>query len=94
LKVRRFFCHDCPKITFAEQLPHIILPQGQRTIPSINLLRAIAFETSAESKSRISRHLNMETSPDTILRILRSTQQPERLAPRVLGVDDWAIRRG
>lgn len=96
LKVRRFFCHDpdCPKITFAEQLPQIVLPQGQRTIHAINLLRAIAFETSAESVSRISRYLNMKTSPDTILRILRSTHQPERLAPSVLGVDDWAIRRG
>lgn len=96
LKVCRFFCHDpdCPKVTFAEQLPEIVLPHAQRTIHAINLLRAIAFETSAESVSRISRHLNMETSPDTILRILRSTPQPERLTPRVLGVDDWAIRRG
>ena len=96
LKVYRFFCRDpnCAKVTFAEQLPQIVLPHGQRTISAINLLRAIAFETSAESVSRISRHLNMETSHDTILRILRSTRQPERLAPRVLGVDDWAIRRG
>lgn len=96
LKMLRFFCHDpdCPKVTFAEQLPQIVLPHAQRTTSVIDLLRAIAFETSAESVSRISRHLNMETSPDTILRILRSTSLPERLAPRVLGVDDWAIRRG
>ena len=96
LKVRRFFCHDpdCPKVTFAEQLPQIVLPHAQRTTLAIDLLRAIAFETSAESVSRISRQLNMETSPDTILRILRSTHQPEKSVPRVLGVDDWAIRRG
>jgi transposase len=96
LKVNRFFCHNpnCPKVTFAEQLPLIVLPHAQRTLSAIDVLRAIAFETSAESVSRISGHLNMETSSDTILRILRSTRQPERLAPRVLGVDDWAIRRG
>lgn len=96
LRVNRFFCHnpDCDKVTFAEQFPEIVLPYAQRTTLSINLLRAIAFEASAESVSRISKHLNMETSPDTILRILRSTCQPERTVPRVLGVDDWAIRRG
>jgi hypothetical protein len=36
----------------------------------------------------------MATSPDTILRILRSTDQLKRYVPRVLGVDDWAIKGG
>jgi len=96
ITVRRFFCRNpnCAKTTFAEQFPQIVLPHAQRTISVINLLRAIAFETSAESTARISRHLNMDVSPDTILRILRSTRQPARSVPRVLGVDDWAIRRG
>ena len=96
LQVRRFFCRNpnCAKTTFAEQFPQIVLPHAQCTISAIDLLRAIAFETSAESTSRICRHLNMEVSPDTILRILRSTRQPARSVPRVLGVDDWAIRRG
>ena len=96
LTVRRFFCHnpDCPKVTFAEQFPQIILPHAQRTNSMTKLLRAIAFEASAESASRITKHIHMATSPDTILRILRSTNQLKRSVPKVLGVDDWAIRRG
>jgi hypothetical protein len=36
----------------------------------------------------------MKTSPDTLLRVIGQTVLPTRPTPRVLGVDDWAMRRG
>jgi transposase len=36
----------------------------------------------------------MPTSPDTLLRAIRRTPLPQSVTPRVLGVDDWAFRRG
>jgi transposase len=36
----------------------------------------------------------MAVSGDTLLRILRQTPLDEYLTPRVLGVDDWAMRKG
>jgi transposase len=36
----------------------------------------------------------MPASPDTVLRLVRRMPLPARRAPRVLGVDDWARRKG
>jgi transposase len=36
----------------------------------------------------------MPTSPDTLLRLVRSTPEPRDHFPEALGVDDWAIRMG
>ena len=36
----------------------------------------------------------MPTSPDTLLRRVRQAELPDSATPRVLGVDDWAFRRG
>lgn len=36
----------------------------------------------------------MTTSPDTLLRRIRQSTPPEAPTPRVLGVDDWAKRKG
>ena len=36
----------------------------------------------------------MTASPATLLRLIRRAQVTERPTPRVLGVDDWAFRKG
>jgi transposase len=36
----------------------------------------------------------MPTSGDTLLRIVLSTQLPTREPPHIVGVDDWAWRKG
>ena len=36
----------------------------------------------------------MKTSQDTVLRTLRQNEMPEYDSPHVLGIDDWAIRKG
>src|SRR5919109_1556499 len=38
--------------------------------------------------------VGMTTSPATLLRVMRRATVMERPAPRVLGVDDWAFRKG
>jgi hypothetical protein len=48
------------------------------------VLRAITFEVSAEAGSRITEHLNMPISADTLLRILRHTFPEPVPTPRVL----------
>ena len=40
------------------------------------------------------RHLGMLASGDTVLRLVRRLPLPRRPAPRILGVDDWALRKG
>src|SRR5438045_3679491 len=43
---------------------------------------------------RLSRRLGIQTSSDTILRRLKIGSDTDTPAARVLGIDDWAWRRG
>ena len=36
----------------------------------------------------------MTTSPDTLLRLVRALPLPTRPVPHVIGIDDWAIKKG
>src|SRR4051794_38657447 len=47
-----------------------------------------------EGGARLLRHLAMATSADTVLRLVRGLPLPEPEPPRVVGVDDWAVRKG
>lgn len=96
LNVRRFRCSNdgCARQTFVERLPHLVPVHGQRTTQLTRALRAMTFEVNAEAGARITRHLNMPVSADTLLRIIRHTVMEPAPTPRVLGVDDWAFKKG
>jgi transposase len=57
-------------------------------------LRLIGLLLGGEAGARATVKLAMETSPDTLLRRLRAAVPPYAPTPRVLGVDDFAFRRG
>jgi len=57
-------------------------------------MRRVGFEVSAESGRRILRWMRVCTSGDTLLRIVKGTPLQRRTVGKVLGVDDWAIRKG
>lgn len=96
LGVRRFRCpnHACTHKTFAERIPQLVPVHGQRTARLTSMLHAIAFELSAEAGARVAHHLNMSICGDTLLKILREAPTPPTPEVRILGVDDWALRKG
>ena len=96
LTVRRFRCltQGCPKVTFAERLPDLVVPHAQRTERLNTALSAVAFALGGQAGQRLAARLRMPISGDTLLRIIRRTPDPAADCPRVLGVDDWAQRRG
>mgnify|MGYP005863029661 FL=1 len=96
LGVRRFRCPNtaCTHKTFAERIPHLVPVHGQRTIRLTSVFRAIAFELSAEAGARVAHLLNMPICGDTLLKILRQAPTPPAPEVRILGVDDWAFRKG
>ena len=47
-----------------------------------------------QAGSQLATKLNMPTSGDTLLRMIRQTPAPEIPEPQSIGVDDWAKRRG
>jgi transposase len=95
LHVRRFFCDHpaCPKRTFAEPLPDLVPFRAQRTRRLARTLTVLAFALGGEAGARVSTQLRMPMSAASCVRIIRQTTLPPVATPRVLGVDDFALRR-
>src|SRR5215813_9174664 len=96
LQVRRFRCTTptCPRQTFAERLPALAPCHAQRTVRSTEAVRVLGGEAGGEAGARMATRLGMPLSGDTVLRILRRTLAPSQPAPRVVGIDDFALRKG
>jgi transposase len=54
----------------------------------------LGFALGAEAGARVSSALRMPMSASSFLRIIRRAPLPPTATPRVLGVDDFALRRG
>jgi len=95
---RRFRCPNlaCSRQTFAERLTGVMAPSSRRTGRLRDLQRHLAMALGGQAGARLAARLAIPTSPDTLLRmaLARSPDETARPTPRVLGIDDWAWRRG
>jgi transposase len=96
LTVRRFRCQNprCSKTTFVERWPQLIRMHAQRTERLSTVLGIVAYALGGQAGSQLATQLKMPTSADTLLRIIRHTPEREMPEPKIIGVDDWARRRG
>ncbi|WP_435926420.1 ISL3 family transposase [Mesorhizobium sp. WSM4083] len=96
LHARRFRCPDpqCRQRIFTERLPETVQPKARRTARLGESQLVIGFAVGGESGSRLSRKLAMPVSGDTLLRMIRAAGFDPPDAPRVVGIDDWAWRKG
>jgi transposase len=94
--VRRFFCDnsECQQVTFTEQIPDVAARYARKTKRLANFQTQLAFALGGKPGARLARALGIEISSDTLLRLIRDAPDPEYPTPRVLGVDDWALRKG
>jgi transposase len=97
LGVRRFFCAAaaCEKVTFAEQVAGLTVRYGRRSPGLTEVLRAVALALGGRAGARMSARLAAGVSRVTLIRLIRALPEPVvTQAPRVLGVDEFALRRG
>jgi transposase len=96
LTIHRFVCgtEDCARRIFAERLPSIAGPYARRTVRLTDAFAFVGFAIGGEAGARTLANLAMDASSDTLLRIIRAAVMPDHKTPRVLGVDDFAFRRG
>lgn len=96
LAVRRFYCRDpaCPRHTFAERFPHLLARHAQRTRRLVQAQARTGLALGGQPAARLLAHLAMPTSATTLLRTIRSMPLPAVDRPQVVGVDDWARRKG
>ncbi len=96
LRVRRFRCLNaaCSKKTFAEPLADLVGPTVRRTIRLTLLWRVFAIHSGGEPGARLLKAVGTKVSPDTLLRLAKAGSLHEVTVPSILGVDDFAFRRG
>ena len=96
LTIRRFSCRNpsCPRRTFAEQLPHLLGRHAQRTRRLAQAQVQTALALGGAPAARLLSHLAMPASPTTLLQAIRRLPLPAQGRPSLVGVDDWALRKG
>ena len=95
---RRFRCRNptCARQTFAERLAGVMALSSRRTGRLLDLQRHLALVLGGQAGARLADRLAIPTSPDTLVRLALARARSETARPtlRVLGIDDWAWRRG
>lgn len=96
LEVRRFRCvnRGCPVATFAEQVDGMTRPHGRFTSLLRRWLTGIGMALAGRAGARLAAELGLPVSRHTLLRLVRAVPDPDVAATAVLGVDDFAFRRG
>lgn len=96
LWTRRFFCDapDCVRRIFTERLPGVAIPYAHRTDRLRDWFTHVSFALGGEAGGRLLRALGVPVSGDTLLAHIRAAAIHAPPAPRVLSVDDFALRRG
>ena len=94
--VRRFRCVNpfCRRRVFAERLPQLAADYARRTREQRAALADLGFALGGSAGVRLGGRLKLVGSRATILRLVHATPTPPFPTPRVLGVDDWAKKRG
>ena len=96
LRVRRFYCRNaaCARQTFAERVSPLVVPFARRTRRLAEAQGRTGAALGGEAGARLLSRLPMPASADTVLRLLNRLPLPLPSGPRVIGVDDWAKRKG
>jgi transposase len=96
LQVRKFFCDnpECTRHIFTERLPDVVAPWARKTNRMAQRQTSIGLALGGIAGSRLSQTLGYTTNSHTLLRLLVSFPKERVKTPIVLGVDDWAYRKG
>jgi transposase len=96
LTVRKFVCGmpTCPQKIFTERLPELVRSYARMTNRLREALVALGLATSAEVSERLAPSLGMHVSAPTLLRRVRTIACPPPTSVRILGIDDWAWKKG
>jgi transposase len=96
LRVRLFVCQEpsCPVRRYAEQVAGLTAPHARGSSGWRVALEVIGLALAGRAASRLAARLGLSASRSTMLRLIRALPDPQTTDVRVLGVDDFATRRG
>lgn len=95
LRVRRFFCDQtqCQRRTYVEQVAGLTEPRLRTSIAARSAMRAVAAELGGRPGQRLCMKLRIHGRRTALLGQLTARPVPTR-APRILGIDEFAFRKG
>lgn len=96
VRIKKIHCDnpECHRKIFAERLGEELKPYARRTGRLNQHLNAIGFALGGNAGSKLASFIGMPISSSTLLRVVLNTDDEQAGIPRVLGVDDWAFRKG
>ena len=96
LRIRRMRCPvtECARQTFREQVPGVVERYQRRTVRLGEQVRSVVRELAGRASARLLPALGIAGGRDTAVRVLLGIPLPDHGVPRVLGIDDFALRRG
>ena len=95
VRSRRMFCENaaCERRIFCERLPKIDA-RARKTDRLEEALLAVALELGGRAGARLAEELGIVAARDTLLRRIKGAPLPEVGKVGVLGVDDFAFKKG
>jgi transposase len=96
LHVRRFFCDTpaCGRRTFTERVPTVARPYAHTTTRVSQAQCDTGLVLGGAAGARQLARQGLPGSRQTVLRRVRAYQPAAGPAPRAIGIDDWAYRKG
>jgi transposase len=97
LTLRRFFCDntECPRRIFAENIPEIARRYQRKTARLESILLQLLWRLGAKAAAEIAKLLGLLISDDALLYQFKKAPRTEpKTSPEVLGIDDFAFRKG
>ena len=96
VQVCKFFCSnpDCRRRIFTERLPEVAVPWARKTVRFVQRLQSISLALGGEAGARLGGRLGYASCGSTLLNHIEKLKLPDFKTPKVLGVDDFAFRKG
>jgi transposase len=96
LQIRRFVCDNglCSRRTMAEQMSCLTSPYRRRTQALARMVQAIGLAVGGRAGARLAGYLPVRATRDVILGELRRLPDPPSSQVTILGIDEFAFRKG
>jgi transposase len=97
ITVRRFRCisRTCLRRIFVERLAHdVAYKSARRTCRLEGIIHHLGIALGGRPAASLAKRLMLPVSKDTLLRVVRRRAIDHTESLRVIGIDDWAWKRG
>jgi transposase len=96
MQVCKFFCDNpvCTRRIFTERIPEVAQPWARKTVRLVQRIQTIGLALGGAAGARLAAQLGIVVCGSTLLNHLKKLALRKFEVPKILGVDDFAFRKG